>query len=312
MPLAVEQHHKLQYAASVEMVAQQRRNKIASAITIVPAKGEAMSASEFINAGSATFNPERSRENPDNAADGTRRWLVRPLKIHSGQVIDDEDKIDRASDPTGIYVQFHTANVIRMQQDLMLGVKETAPGVFAPGDSGGILGIAREGKTPGTGTALPAEQYIPHGSTGISVEKLMAALEKLRKADFGMDDEMDELFCAITPTQITDLLKVAFETKQSINAFDVAQLQNGKPTKLLGVTWNPTNRLPIKTGTTNVRLCPIWSKKNIIYGEWQGVVGDMWSLPNQQNLPYVYVSARGDCVRAQDKGVIVLECQEGT
>lgn len=309
MPLEVTQQHKVQYAASVELAAQQLTNPLANTVTVVPANGEAQSAAEYIQPGSASTNPERGRENPENPAQGTRRWLVRPRKDHSGQYIDEEDKFDRATDPTSIYVRHHTVMVQRKIGDRMLGISETAPGVFSVTD-GGILGIAREGKTPGVGTELPASQYLANGGAGLTLDKLIAAKEKLHKADFGLDAAMGTLYCAITPSQITNLLNLAAEAKVSLNAFQIQQLQDGMPTSLLGITWVFTNRLPIKTGTADVRLCPIWAKENIIYGQWAPLKGEMWNDPGKQNLPYVYVSARGDCVRAQDKGVVVIEAKE--
>ena len=144
----------------------------------------------------------------------------------------------------------------------------------------------------------------------MGLAKLIAAQEKLRKADFGLEDNFDQLFCAITPSQITDLLNIAAASQVNLNAFQIQQLQDGKPTTLLGVTWIFTNRLPMKTGTTNVRLCPIWAKSNIIYAEWQGIQGRMWNDTSVDNLPYAVVDTVADCVRAQDKGVVVIECQE--
>ena len=57
-------------------------------------------------------------------------------------------------------------------------------------------------------------------------------------------------------------------------------------------------------------MCPIFSKKNIVVGRWQGIEGDMWNDTSAKNMPYVYVSAYLDCVRAQDTGVVVIPCVE--
>lgn len=310
MSLEVTQHHKLQYAANVMMVAQQTRNALQGAVTSVPASGEAQSVADLLDAAEATRGDEKSRRNVETPVSGSRRWVVLQPSIEAGGYITKEEKFRTATDPTSSYVLNYTRAVNRGCGDLALGVSKQNDGTFRITD-GGILGIAREGKTPGTGTGLPASQYIANGGTGMGLAKLIAAQEMLRKADFGLEDNFDQLFCAITPTQITDLLNIAAQTQTNLNAFDVQQMRDGKPTTLLGVTWIFTNRLPLKQGTTNIRLCPIWAKSNIIYAEWQGIQGRMWNDTSAKNLPYALVDTYADCVRAQDKGVVVIECKEG-
>lgn len=309
MSLEVTQHHKLQYAASVQMVAQQTRNPLMNAVTKVPASGEAQSISDLLNSVEYSRGEEKSRRNPENPVTGSRRWAVLPPSIESGQYITKEDKFRTATDPTSTYVRAHTMAVNRGCADITLGISKSAGGVFTVTE-GGILGIAREGKTPGVGTALPASQYLANGATGMTLDKLIAAKEKLHLADFGLEDNMDQLFCAITPKQITDLLNIAAASKVNLNAFEIAQLKDGKPTTLLGVTWIFTNRLPLKTGTSDVRICPIWAKSNIVYAEWQGIQGAMWNDTSAKNLPYCHVETYADVVRAQDAGVIAIECAE--
>lgn len=309
MSLEVTQHHKLQYAASVQMVAQQTKNPFQSAVTTASASGEAQSVSDLLDAVEYSRGKEKSRRNPENPVTGSRRWAVLPEPVETGQYITKEDKFRTATDPTSSYVRAHTMAVNRGRADLILGISKGDGGKFSVTE-GGVLGIAREGKTPGTGTALPASQYLANGGTGLSLDKLIAAVEKLNLADFGLEDNMDELFCAITPKQKTDLLNIAAASKVNLNAFQIQQLETGKPTTLMGITWIFTNRLPLKSGTADIRLNPVWAKSNIIEAEWQAVKGEMWNDTAAKNLPYAYVSSYTDVVRAQDKGVVVIESKE--
>lgn len=302
----VEQHHRLQYASSVMMVAQQLRNPLIGAVTEMQCAGEAQSVADLLDAGEYAYGEERSRRNPEMPVTGSRRWLVMPPVIESGQYIDKEDKFRTATDPTSNYVRNHVARVTRGEADRLLGIRKVGDD-FAVMD-GGILGKAREGKTPGTGTALPVGQYVPHGSTGLTLDKLRDAVKALKKADFGIDGMMDPLYCAITPEQEDDLLGIAAASGANLNTFNIEQLRSGKPTPLMGVNWILTNRLPKNAG--GQRLCPIWSKRNIIGGYWQKITGDMWNDTSAKNLPYAYVSLYLDAVRAEDKGVVVLECAE--
>lgn len=309
MSLVVTDHHKLQYASSVQMVAQQTKNPFQNAVTTVPASGEAQSVSDLLDEMEYSRGEEKSRRNPETPTSGSRRWAVLQPAVEIGKYITKEEKFRTATDPTSNYVRASTMGVNRGRADLILGVSKGDAGTFSVTE-GGVLGIAREGKTPGTGTVLPASQFIDHGDLGLVIEKLKVGQRMLQLADFGLEDNMDELFCAISPWQIENLIDLAIAAKQSLNAFDIAQLKDGKPTSLLGITWLPTNRLPYKKGTTDVRLCPIWSKANMIEAEWQPIKGEMWNDSSAKNLPYAYVSSYTDVVRAEDKGVVVIECKE--
>jgi hypothetical protein len=307
--LNVDQHHRLMYAQSVQMVAQQMTIPARAAVTEIAAKGEAQSTTDLLDAGEYQYGEVRARTNPINPVTGSRRWLIQPLAIESGDHIDKEDKFATATDPTSDYVTVHTSRVRRGIQDRIFGVrKDPADGLFRVVD-GGILGNATSGKRAETTSVLPAGQSIAVAGTGLTVAKLQAALKKLRLAEFGMED-MDPLYAAITANQMDDLLSIAAASSTPLNAFTIEQLKTGKPTSLLGVTWIPTNRLPMKDGTATTRLIPVWSKRNIKLGVWQDLTGDMWNDTSAKNLPYAYVSAYVDCVRDQDTGVVAIECLE--
>lgn len=301
----VEQHHALEYGNNVMMVAQQQGDKFRAAVTEVPCSGEAHAVADLIGAIDPLRRTSRDRSNPENPPTNTRRWLVYPDAVHSGQVIEREEKFQQLYDPTSQLVQAHTMAVRRGMQDIIIGVKKSGDKYVV--DGGGVLGKATEGKRPGTATALSSSYVIPHGSAGMTVDKLIDTQEALLADDYGID-EMDPLYCAISPRQVSDLLNIADAASASLNAFQIEQLKTGKPTPLLGITWIVTNRLP-KTDA-GIRSCPVWSKRNIVLGIWQDIQGTMWNLSEQLNLPYAYVSAYVDCVRAEDKGVRVIECQE--
>lgn len=304
----IEAHERLQYTNSVLMVAQQTRDPFAGTVTDVNANGEAQDASDLYDAGEYSYGEDRSRRNPENPVTGDKRWLIRPPIIESGQYIDHEDKFDTARDPTSTFVTIHTRRVVRGKADRTLGIRKDASGLFRITD-GGILGKSHSGKRPGAAVDLPSSQFVPVGTSGLTVAKLRDAILELRKNEFGMEAD-DQLFCAITAKQIDDLLHIAETEGNAMTSFQKEQLISGKPTVLLGMNWVMTNRLPMKDGSDTIRLCPIWSKANIARGIWQDIKGDMWNDTSAKNKPYVHVGAYIDSVRLQDKGVVVLECQE--
>lgn len=303
----LEAHHVTMYRDNVQMRAQQLKNPLRAAITEAPAHGEAVSASDLVGAVEAQEMEGRDRRNIENVPQNSRRWLVFPTEIRSGQYFDTEDKLRQIRDPQSKGINAHTAAVNRGIADRIMGVKFRSKGNFDL-RPGGILGGAVDGKTPGSvRTDLPPGNFIAHGGTGLTLPKLLTAKERLGINDYGLEDE-DEMFCAITPRQVTDLLNIAAATGASLNQFDIDQLKTGKPTTLVGLTWIVTNRM-YRT-QTGVRWCPIWSKKNIIAGFWKDITGDIWEDTSANKTPYRRVNAFVDVVRVEDEGVQVIEAQE--
>lgn len=301
----VEEHHRLMYANSVRMVAQQTRDPFAGRVTDVSASGEAKSATDMLDDGEYAYGEERTRRNVEMPVTGTRRWLIRPPVIKSGQYFDIEDDLDGQITPNSQKVRVHTVRVMRGKADRTLGIRKI-DGKFVVSD-GGILGHATEGKRPMNKKALPAAQYMAHGSTGLTLAKLREAKLHLRSNNFGVEDN-DQIYCAITAQQEDDLLAIAEESKPNQNAFSIEQLREGKPTRLMGIEWIMTNRLPVNA--SEHRLCPMWTKNNIERGIWQDVNGALWNDTSADNLPYARVRAYIDCVRIEDIGVVAIECVE--
>lgn len=301
----VEAHHRLTFSRNVMLAAQMMNNPLRDAVTIVPASGEAQDIADLINAIEYTEGEDNSRRNPENVPDRARRWLVRPGVIESGQYITKEEKFDQSQDPTSSLVLAHTKAVNRGLYDRILGVKKTNSGFSIAG--GGILGKIYEGKNPNSTKSLPGGNFIAHGSEGLTAAKLRAATEAMELEDFGLETDQ-EIFGLITPKQKTDLINLALETKASLNPFDVENIREGKPGRLLGINWLFSNRVP--TDSNGHRMVPLWSKDNIVCGMWQDIVGDMWNDTNAKNLPYIYVDAYPACGRVQDGGVRVIPCVE--
>jgi hypothetical protein len=307
MPIAtaLEPHFRLTYQNNVAMVAQQMKNPLMDLVTRVQGSGEMMSAADFLGASQYQRATERARDNVDNRATAFRRWLTRTAEIEDGCIIDVEDQLDMTQDPTSRLVQYFTASVVRGTMDIITGTTfDASNGIYTVTD-GGIYGNAIEGKRGGTTVALPGSQMLAVGGTGMTLDKLRQAKLALNQAEFGMEQD-DKLFCLISPKQADDLIAIAAASGTALNAFNIMQLVEGKPTSLMGITWIVSNRVP-KDSTGNW-LCAVWSKNNIVWGVWEDIQGDVWRDTSKKNKPVVRVWARSDCVRLQDKGVIIIPC----
>jgi hypothetical protein len=305
----LEAHYVLSYTDNVAMLAQQLRPRLRGGVTETACTGEAHSVADLVGLVEADYVPVRIRGVTENPPELSRRWLVQPNDwIFAGAAIDKVDKLRMMQDPTSVFTQSMVAAVQRKIDHAILGVRRLGPGQPLTITDGGILGAATTGKTPGSKVALPDGCYEPAGSTGLTLDKLIATKERLNLDEFGME-EADELYCAITPRQVTDLLNIAAQTDQNLNAFQLEQLKTGRPTSLMAMTWVVTNDLPLDSA--GKRMCPVWSRRNIVLGIWEDVNGTAYPRPDWDNTPYARVRAMVDCARVQDKGVHVILCTEG-
>lgn len=308
----VESHHRQTFADNVQLVAQQMQNPLTAAVTVLPADGEARSVADLIGSVDYIEGEDYSRSNPDNPPDKSRRWLVRPLVIETGQYITKEEKFDQTQDQTSQLLKTHVTALERGKFDRILGVKKQADGSFKA-ERMGIMGKALEGKGPSSEVAFPTGNYVAadYGDTGtdhgLTAVKLRKATENMELAEFGMETD-SQIYGLISPKQKTDLINLALATKTALNPFDVEEIRAGRPGQLLGINWLFTNRLPVDASGN--RLIPLWDKANIVCGVWQDVMGDMWNDTNAKNLPYIYGDAYIDATRIQDGGVQIIRCAE--
>jgi len=308
----VEPHHKLTFRNNIKMTAQQMSNPLRAAVTTVTCTGEAQDMADLINEIDYLRGEDYGRRNPENPPKRSRRWLVRPGVIESGQYITKEEKFDQSQDPSSQLITAHLKAVERGVFDTILGIEKAPNGEYRL-YGGGILGPVYEGKTPTSTVSLPAANYIASDfdvggtHTGLTTGKLRGATEGMELEDFGLETD-EEVYGLITPKQKTDLINLAIETKTSLNPFEVENIREGKPGKLLGINWLFTNRLP--KDPNGYRLCPIWLKSEIVCGFWQDVEGDMWNDTAAKNLPYAHVDCYPAAGRVQDGGVRVIRCAE--
>lgn len=304
--LIVQNHHKMTYVQNSMMVAQQLRNPLRQAVTVIEGKGESMSIAELFGTKAYLRGTDRSRTNPEQISGRERRVLFRPNVIEDGEYIDTVDKFDTLMDPSSILMRNSIAAVERGVFDTILGIEPGPGGTFSV-TGGGIMGRMATGKTGQTVTGLPNGNIIPASTTGLTLDKLRAVRKALRRAEFGTEDA-DQLYCCLTPAQEDDLLGIAAQTGLNLNGFNVDQLRDGKPTPLMGINWIMTNRLPMNA--SGQRQCPVWSKKNVVAALWQDVKSTIWNNPNAKNLPYIYTDAYVEAGRVQDAGVRIIECVE--
>lgn len=303
----VEAHHRQTYRENLKMVVQQTENPLMSAVTVVPGKGEFMSIVDLVGKKRARRVADRDRTNIDNPSPRDRRGIFRPEEIADGEYIDKADKWDAAMDPTSALFTNNITSVRRAQFDAILGVVEQDDGSVRIAETG-MLGKTNNGKNGGTKTGLPAAQQIPVNSTGLTLDKLRLVRKGVKLSNYALEMTPTTLYGLISPQQEDDLIGIAAATGSSLNAFQEEQLREGKATRLMGMTWIVTNRLPLDANGD--RVCVFWDKANIVAAEWEPLSGDIWNDTHARNLPYMEARCVIDATRVEDVGVYTVACQE--
>lgn len=160
----------------------------------------------------------------------------------------------------------------------------------------------------GTSNSLPAAQQIAvdfggGGDVGLTIEKLIEAREIILNNDFDDDAEM---FCAVTQTQMSDLLKQA-ET-QSIDTNIVRALVAGDVTKYAGFNFVRVSNSLLTTSGGD-RVCFAWARDSIglAIGKQPKI-----TIERRADKNAMQVLAEVSCaaVRVEDEGVVQILCDE--
>lgn len=302
----VDQHYVTRFRDTAMLVTQQTRSKLRAFVNELPCEGEATLAQNFFAKSRAVKRQGRTRSNVETPIERSRRWHVIPDYQETGEYLDTEDKFRQSTDARSNLMMAHGHSIRRAIDDIILGVTELAGGGFEV-DGGGILGSVAEGKSPGTSSvALPASQTLAVANSGLTLDKLMAMRQAVALADFDMDAANP--VCAISPVQMNDLLSIAQQAGTGVNLTGEAVIREGRVARLMGIDFIETNRLPVDANGD--RLCPMWMPPNIQLGVWSDYEARAWNDTHADNLPYINVRTRMDCVRLEDKGVVVAACKE--
>lgn len=189
----------------------------------------------------------------------------------------------------------------------------------------GAFGTAYErpdgyGSAP-TSVTFDSEQIIASNSTLLSHQDEVApddasdyglSVGKIIETGLRLDDsEVEgEMFFAAGPHQKADLLRRTPVTSQYYAA--VKALVAGEVSELLGFKfiWMPRSRLPLKSGTTDVRSCLAWKKPALVYKARTITEARIAIRHDKSDTPQAFYKAQHGVSRRYDKGVCRVDCKE--
>ena len=233
-----------------------------------------------------------------------------------GLMIDSQDKLRALVDPSAEYVQ-RMVSALNRKRDIEF-IK-------------GTLGAAAAGKAGAdTPVELGASQIIANNNEGLTVAKLREARAKLEIAGIDLDDPMNELYIAVTPKQISDLL--AEENVISSDYNNIQALVSGKVNNFLGFNFCVSNLLPKvddsgvvlsytndvpdagtvadATADGDIRANIVWCKSGVRSVVGQDIKTEIEKRADMRFNWYAYASARFGAVRMEEAKVVRLDCDE--
>lgn len=162
-------------------------------------------------------------------------------------------------------------------------------------------GDVMTGEAGTTPSSLPSGQKIAHGSTGLTLAKLLSANEILDGADL---EEGAMRILAVAPQQITNLLNTTEVKSADYNT--VKALAEGKIDTFMGFKFVKSNLL---TKTSTTRFCVAWVKGAI--KRCRGAIRTTIDrLPDRSNAVQIFSSWDLSACRVYDEGVVEIACTE--
>lgn len=277
--------HVEQYRDNVIMLAQQKGSRLRPTARL---DGDVVGKAVYydrIGATAAVRNTARHADTPLAETPHSRRKAYL-YDYDWADLIDKSDKYKTLYDPTNFYVRAAFWAMGRAMDDLMI---EAASGNAYTGEDGSTV------------SALPSAQKILHGSTGLSLTKLISAKEKLDAAEVDPDVERHIIVSAALVTDMLNTTEI-----QSADYNSVRALVEGKVNTFLGFQFRRTERLA--TDSSSDILCLAYTGEALGFETGEDVMVDVGPRRDKRNATQVYVCMGIASTRVEDVQMVEIAC----
>lgn len=293
MAYEVAAHHVLQFTKNVELLLQQKESRLTGAVQSSTYEGK--QAQVVLQYGDVTMDPITAGTAAGNWMGDTvwssiehhQRWVI-PTDFAVSLPIAHQDVIRMLVDPQSGY-----ANAIQAAHNRRVDatIAAAAIGAASTGEYSALVS-----------TTLPTAQIIVDGGTGLTVDKLIAAREKL---DAAMVDSSDERFIVVGSRQISDLLKTTSVTSADYNT--VRALVQGEIDTFVGFKFITYEALSV---ATSIRNCFAFVKSGIHLGLWDNLEVRVDERADKNYTRQIYARRTIGATRTQEKKVVQINCSE--
>jgi hypothetical protein len=275
-----------QYKSNVFHLAQQKGSKLRDAVRTESIVGKSHFF-ERIGSTAAVKRTSRHADTPRVDTPHSRRKVTMD-DYDWADLIDDSDKIRMLISPQSEYAKAGAYAMGRTMDDVIIAA--------ATGNAfGGVSG--------GSTIALPAGQKIAHGSTGLTIAKLISAKEKLDAANVD-PDEARVLVCSAK--QISDLLGTTQITSADFNS--VKALVQGDIDTFMGFKFIRSERLGLDSNSNRQVLAFTNTSMGLALGK--DIQTKISERADKNYSTQVYLCMTIGATRVEDEKVIEIACTE--
>jgi hypothetical protein len=275
-----------QYKSNVFHLAQQKGSKLRDAVRTESIVGKSHFF-ERIGSTAAVKRTSRHADTPRVDTPHSRRKVTMD-DYDWADLIDDSDKIRMLISPQSEYAKAGAYAMGRTMDDVIIAA--------ATGNAfGGVSG--------GSTIALPAGQKIAHGSTGLTIAKLISAKEKLDAANVD-PDEARVLVCSAK--QISDLLGTTQITSADFNS--VKALVQGDIDTFMGFKFIRSERLGTDSNGNRQVLAFTNTSMGLALGK--DIQTKISERADKNYSTQVYLCMTIGATRVEDEKVIEIACTE--
>jgi len=275
-----------QFKAAFQVLMQQTESRLASAVRNEPVDGKR----GFFDQISATAAVQRVSRHADTPLISTPhlRRMVQTSDYDWADLIDNFDKLKTVADPQAAYLKNAVSAMQRAKDDAIIAA-------FVATAYGGVDGTT-------TYTFDTTNKQIVHGSTGLTLAKVLSAKQKLDA------DEVSEegRFIVCGSKQINNDLLNTTEIKSS-DYNTVKALARGEIDTFLGFKFIRSERLTL---TSSVRYCYAWQRDTMLLGVGTDIVTDIAPRKDKNNAIQVYAGMSIGATRMDEDGIVQIQAYE--
>lgn len=275
-----------QYKSNVFHLAQQKGSKLRDAVRTESVVGKSHFF-ERIGSTAAVKRTSRHADTPRVDTPHSRRKVTMD-DYDWADLIDDSDKVRLLISPQSEYAKAGAYAMGRTMDDVIIAA--------ATGNAfGGVSG--------GSTIALPAGQKIAHGSTGLTIAKLISAKETLDAANVD-PDEARTIVCSAK--QISDLLGTTQITSSDFNS--VKALVQGDIDTFMGFKFIRSERLG--TDSNGNRQVLAFTNTSIGLALGKDIQTKISERADKNYSTQVYLCMTIGATRVEDEKVVEIACTE--
>lgn len=288
------------YKTTVMMLAHQTGSRLRGMVTSDTYTGKAGKAVEQFGATKAVKRTARHADTPLIDVPQNARWVF-PVDYEWADLIDDQDKLRMAIDPTSPIAQSGAMAMGRAMDDEILGA---------------FYATAKTGENGTTNTAFDVSNQIVGPNVGGTSSNLNVA--KLREAKRiltanNVDLDMEPVWCLITSKEHDALLNEIQIISGDFN--DRPVLVKGKVESFLGINFKIMefsdttafdNASAMLNGTN--RYVPVFTPKAMHVGIWNDTEAKMSERADKGYATQVYLRSTVGATRIDEKRIVRVEC----